>query len=107
MIAEFSVIPIGRGESLGATVARIVGIIKKSGLPYSLNAMGTVVEGEWDDVMALIKECRAEALKDARRVLLNITIDDRPGRPMNRMKEKVASVEKRLGPLSFRKEKVF
>jgi len=97
MIAEFSLIPIGAGESLGEFVALIAGKVEDSGLPHSLNAMGTVVEGEWDEVMALIKECRAEALKKTGRVFINISLDIRPGKPMNRITEKVRSVEKRLG----------
>jgi len=97
MIAEFSIIPIGTEESLGEFVSLILKKVKASKLPYSLNAMGTVVEGEWDEVMALIKRCRAEALKVTARVFVNIAIDDRPGKPMDRMTAKVRSVEKRLG----------
>jgi len=97
MIAQFSVIPIGEGESLGEFVALIIKKVEKSGLPYSLNAMGTVVEGEWDEVMALIKECRAEAMQRAGRIFINISIDDRPAKPMDRMREKIRSVEDRLG----------
>jgi len=97
MIAEFSIIPIGTEESLGEFVSLILKKVEASELPYSLNAMGTVVEGEWDEVMALIKECRAEALEVTARVFVNIAIDDRPGKPMDRMTEKVRSVEKRLG----------
>jgi len=96
MIAQFSVIPIGVGESLGEFVALIMKKVEISGLPYSLNAMGTVVEGEWEEVMTLIKECRAEAIQKTGRVFINISIDDRPAKPMNRMTEKIRSVEKRL-----------
>jgi len=97
VIAQFSVIPIGAGESLGEFVALILKKVECSGLPYSLNAMGTVVEGQWDEVMALVKECRAEALKKTGRVFINMTIDERPAKPMDRMTEKVCSVKKRLG----------
>jgi len=96
MIAEFSIIPIGTEESLGEFVSLILKKVEASGLPYSLNAMGTVVEGEWDEVMALVKECRTDALKKSGRIFVNISIDDRPGKPMDRMTEKVHSVEKRI-----------
>ncbi len=97
MIAQFSIVPIGKDEDLGGFVADIIKIVEKSGLPYSLNAMGTVVEGEWDEVMTLLKDCRDEALKTSGRILINMTIDDRPAKPMNRMKEKIESVKRRLG----------
>ncbi len=96
MIAVFSLVPIGAGESLEEFVAIILKKVEASGLPYSLNAMGTVVEGEWDEVMDLIKECRSEGLKAAGRLFINISIDVRPGKPMDRITEKVRAVKKRL-----------
>jgi uncharacterized protein (TIGR00106 family) len=57
--------------------------------------MGTVVEGKWDDVIALIKKCHNAALKGGERVVTSISIDDRKRMP-NRIEEKVKSVEKRL-----------
>ncbi len=96
MLVEFSVIPVGGGESIGDEIAKVIDIVDKSGLPYRANPMGTVVEGEWDEVMNLIKECHQAVLRDGLRVFTSITIDDRPGKP-NRITEKLASVERRLG----------
>ena len=96
MLAEFSIVPIGKGESVGDQVARVMQTIADSGLSYKANPMGTVVEGEWDEVMALIKKCHSELLKESSRLVTSITIDDRPGKP-NRIEEKIKSVEKRLG----------
>src|SRR5713101_3125768 len=53
-IAEFSITPIGKGVSVGEYVARAVDIVDRSGLPYRLNPMGTVIEGSFDQVLALI-----------------------------------------------------
>jgi uncharacterized protein (TIGR00106 family) len=50
MIVEFSVVPIGKGDSLAELVSKVVDIIDTSGMPYQLTAMGTIVEGEWNDV---------------------------------------------------------
>lgn len=101
MIVQFSVVPVGTGESLSEFVSHIIKIVKDSGLPYNLTAMGTIVEGEWDDIMALVKECRTKALKETGRVLINMTMDIRPDKPMDRISEKVRSVEKKLDrPLS-------
>lgn len=96
MLAEFSVVPVGIGESIGEQIAKVLKIVDESGLPYRANPMGTVVEGEWDQVMDLIKRCRQEVLKDSPRVVTTISVDDRTGKP-NRITEKLKSVERRLG----------
>jgi uncharacterized protein (TIGR00106 family) len=96
MIVEFSVVPIGKGEELAGPVARIIDIVDRSGLPYQLTSMGTIVEGEWDDVFGLIKECHRRMRQDAGRVSTHITIDDRE-RARGRIQGKVEDVEKTLG----------
>jgi uncharacterized protein (TIGR00106 family) len=96
MLIEFSIIPIGVGSSIGDQLAEVLKIVDASGLPYKVNPMGTVVEGEWDDVMKLIKKCHKTVMKTGERVLTTITIDDRKGKP-NRIDEKVKSIERRIG----------
>ena len=96
MIAEFSIIPIGAGVSTSAEVAKVVKLIDESGLPYKLNPMGTVVEGEWSQVMGLIEKCHKHVYNDVQRVITSITIDDRKGYA-DRMTKKVESVERILG----------
>ena len=95
MIAEFSVTPIGAGVSVGAYVTKAVQIVHDSGLKYELNPMGTVVEGTWDDVMAVIKASNDALLKDCERLSILIKIDSRRG-PAPPMEEKVQSVADRL-----------
>ncbi len=97
MLAQFSIVPIGKGESLGDTIAAVLKVVDASGLPYRANSMGTVVEGGWDDVMGLIKKCHDEVMKTAPRLVSTIQIDLRPSRPDDRLTEKLKSVEKRLG----------
>ena len=97
MLAEFSIIPIGKGESMGEEIAKVLNIVEKSGLSYRANPMGTVIEGRWDEVFAIIKKCHEEVIKKSPRVISTITIDDRPGKPLNRITEKIKSIEKRLG----------
>ncbi|MCC6502749.1 MAG: MTH1187 family thiamine-binding protein [Deltaproteobacteria bacterium] len=97
MLAEFSVVPIGSGESMGEHIAVVLKIVEESGLPYRANAMSTVIEGDWDKVMAVIRKCQDEVLNTAPRVLTSIHLDIRPGKPQNRITEKLKSVEKRLG----------
>jgi len=96
MLVQFSIVPLGAGESLSEGVAEVIRMVDESGLPYRTNPMGTVIEGEWDEVMTLIRRCHEEALRSTSRVLTSITIDDRPGKS-DRMTEKIKSVEKRLG----------
>lgn len=96
MLVQFSIVPLGVGDSISKDVAEIIRLVDESGLPYRTNPMGTVMEGEWEDVMTLIRKCHEEVLRNASRVLTSITIDDRPGKP-DRIIEKIKSVEKKLG----------
>jgi uncharacterized protein (TIGR00106 family) len=96
MLAQFSIVPIGVGDSISEHVAEVIRMVDESGLPYRMNPMGTVVEGEWDEVMALIGRCHRRMLDRSSRVLTSISIDDRPGKP-GRITGKIQAVEKRLG----------
>jgi len=95
MIAEFSVTPIGSGVHVGGYVTKAVQIVHDSGLKYALNPMGTVVEGPWEEVMAVIKRCNDELLKDCERLSFVIKVDSRRG-PSPPMEDKVRSVNDRL-----------
>lgn len=96
MLAEFSIVPLGIGSSIGDKLAEVLRIVDAGGLPYKVNPMGTVIEGEWDDVMKLIRKCHTALMKKGERTLTNITIDDRKGMP-NRIDAKVKSIERRIG----------
>lgn len=95
-IAEFSVTPIGKGVSVGEYIARCLELVDKSGLPYKLNPMGTVVEGPFDDVLDLIARCHQAVMSDCERVSTIIKIDDRKG-VEGGLEAKIADVERRLG----------
>jgi uncharacterized protein (TIGR00106 family) len=94
-IVEFSIFPLDKGESLSPYVARALKLIQDSGLPYELNPMGTCVEGEWNDVMALVNRCFEALEKDCNRISLSLKADYRKG-PGGRMKSKVSSVKEKL-----------
>lgn len=96
MVVEFSVVPIGRGEELAGPVARILDIVDKSGLPYQLTAMGTIVEGDWEAVLGLVRRCHEAMRAETGRVYTHIAIDDRP-RTSGRIAGKVREVEEALG----------
>lgn len=92
MLTQFSVFPVGSKESLSKDVAKILDIVDKSGLSYRFTAMSTIVEGSWDDVMALIKKCRNAMRRSHRRIYVSITIDDRK-KTGRRLTGKVDAVE--------------
>ncbi len=96
MLVELTIVPIGVGSSIGDQLAVVLKIIDASGLSYKVNPMGTVIEGEWDEVMKLIKKCHRAVMYTGERTLTTITIDDRKGKP-NRIEKKVRSIERRLG----------
>ena len=95
VLLEFSMSPLGKGESVGKYVARSLDIIDKSGVDYRLNPMGTVLEGEWDDVFAVVKQCYVRMKKDCGRISCTIKIDYRKG-PKGRLTSKVDSIESKL-----------
>jgi len=95
MIAEFSIIPIGAGESLSMHVARAFRVIELSGVAYEHHAMGTNLEGEWDEVVGVIKACRDKLLETSSRVSLSIKIDDRAG-VTDGLERKVASAKRHI-----------
>ncbi|MFH1360415.1 MAG: MTH1187 family thiamine-binding protein [Candidatus Omnitrophota bacterium] len=97
MLAEISVIPIGQGVSLSGHVAKIAKIIHRSGLTYRMGPMGTVVEGTYDDISALIKKCHQSIMRDAERVIIHVVIDDRKDKKGPRIDEKVKSVGQKSG----------
>ena len=95
VLLEFSMSPLGKGESVGRYVARSLGIIDKSGVAYRLNPMGTVLEGEWNDVFRVVQKCYERMKKDCNRISCTIKVDYRKGHA-GRLESKVTSVEKRL-----------
>ncbi|HEX5550716.1 MAG TPA: MTH1187 family thiamine-binding protein [Nitrospira sp.] len=95
VLLEFSMSPLGKGESVSKFVSRSLDIIDKSGVPYRLNPMGTVLEGEWDEVFAVVRQCYERMKKDCNRISCSIKVDYRKGHS-GRLVSKVASVEKTL-----------
>ena len=95
VLLEFSMSPLGKGESVGKYVARSLEIIDKSGVSYRLNPMGTVLEGEWAQVFAVVQKCYERMKKDCNRISCTIKADYRKGHS-GRLQSKVASIEKTL-----------
>ncbi len=96
VLLEFSLYPTDKGESVSEYVKRNLEIIDDSGLPYRLGAMGTTIEGEYDEVMAVVKRCRDAMAVDCGRIAIQIKIDDRKG-PGGRLDAKVATLRAKTG----------
>jgi len=95
MIAAFSITPIGIGDSVSEPVAEAVRLVRESGLANETNAMFTNVEGDWDEVLTLIKSCVMSVAEVAPRVSVVIKIDHRPG-VTGALRSKVDAIDERL-----------
>jgi len=96
VLLEFSISPMDKGTSVSAYVARCLEIIDASGLDYRLHAMGTIIEGDLDAVLGVLKECFEVVAADCERVTCTAKFDYRQGH-QGRLESKVASVEQKLG----------
>lgn len=97
MLVAFSVTPLGTGEAVGELVADAVRVVRESGLPNRTDPMFTTVEGEWDEVMAVVKRATDVVLARAPRASVVIKADIRPG-VTDAMTAKVEAVERYLSP---------
>jgi uncharacterized protein (TIGR00106 family) len=96
-IVAFSVTPIGtRTASVADEVAGAIRVVRDSGLPNRTDAMFTSIEGEWDDVMDVVKRACDAVLATCERVSLVLKADIRPG-VTGQLDAKVAAIEERLG----------
>lgn len=95
-IIDFCVIPMGVGVSVSKYIAEIQKILKKSGLNYKMHAYGTNVEGEWDEVFAVLKQCHETVHEmGAPRISTSMRIGTRTDRAQT-MDDKIKSVEVKL-----------
>lgn len=95
-LMELTMIPLDKGSSFSQYVARTLDIIDSSGLDYRLTPMGTIVEGEWGDLLALLDNCFRSLEADSTRISLSVKFDYRQGKK-GRLEGKIKSVETKLG----------
>jgi uncharacterized protein (TIGR00106 family) len=96
MIVAFSVTPLGVGPDVAEYVADAVRVVRSSGLPNKTDAMFTSIEGEWDEVMAVVKAAVDAVAAKAPRVSVTLKADIRPG-VTGALESKVAAVDRLLG----------
>ncbi len=95
VLAELSLFPMDKGVHLSDHVAKAVGTIAQSGLNYQLTAMGTLIEGPWDKVLAVIDRCYRDLEKDSSRIYLVLKLDAKKDAD-DEMHEKVLHVKKKV-----------
>ena len=91
-----AIAPFGVGDELAEHVAEVVKVIRESGLPNETHSMFTEIEGEWDEVMRVVKEATFVLAEKGIRTEVILKADVRPGFE-NMMEKKVASVDSILG----------
>jgi uncharacterized protein (TIGR00106 family) len=97
MLIAFSVTPLGVGEGVGEIVAEAVRVVRASGLPNQTDSMFTTIEGDWDEVMAVVKDAVDTVAARAPRVSLVMKADIRPG-VTDGLTSKVETIERYLEP---------
>jgi len=95
MLVAFSVTPLGVGEDVADYVADAVRVVRDSGLPSRTDAMFTTVEGDWDEVMDVVRRAVDAVTAKAPRVGLTLKADVRPG-VTGALDSKVDAIERRL-----------
>lgn len=95
VLLEFSISPLDKGSSVSPYVARSLDIIDRSGLDYRLHAMGTIVEGDLEQVLDVMKQCLQAMSTDCDRITCTAKLDYRKG-ASGRLDSKVTSVQKKL-----------
>jgi uncharacterized protein (TIGR00106 family) len=93
MLAELNISPLGLGAHISKDLGEILKIIDDSGLRYRLTPSGTCIEGDWDEVMTLVRQCHEQARLASSHVLTTIRIEDEEG-AADKLTDNIASVER-------------
>jgi uncharacterized protein (TIGR00106 family) len=96
MLAELSIIPLGRGTHISQDLGQILKTIDESGIRYRLTPSGTCIEGDWDEVMALVKRCHEQARNASAHVMTTVRIEDELGDD-DKLNNNIDSVEREAG----------
>lgn len=96
MLVELSIIPVGRSPHTSEELAEVLKLVDESGLPYELTPTATCIEGDWAEVMPVIRLCHERVRARCPHVVTTIMIEDEDG-ARNKLDANVAVIERRLG----------
>lgn len=96
MLAELSIVPLGRSEHLSSALAEVLDVVDRSGIRYKFTPSGTCLEGSWDEVMDVVARAHARARQGSRHVFTTLRIEDEEGET-DKLTRNVTSVEEKLG----------
>lgn len=96
MLVELSIVPVGATGHWSDHLAEALRVVDESGLPYLLTPTGTCIEGEWDEVMAVVRQCHERVRQTSPHVVTTLNIEDEAG-GCDLLSRNVASVEERIG----------
>lgn len=91
-LVAVAIAPFGVGDELAPKVAEVIRVIRESGLPNKTYSMFTEIEGEWDEVMAVVRDATFVLAQKGIRTEVILKVDVRPGFE-NMMEQKVRSVD--------------
>ena len=104
MLAELSIIPLGGDTHMSDELAEVLKLVDAYGLPYQLTPSGTCIEGEWNEVMELIRQCHSRVREKSPHVITMIKIEDEEG-AHDKLSRNVISVEQKAGRTLGRTER--
>lgn len=96
MLIQLTVVPLGGDIHLSDEIAEVLKLVDDSGLPYQLTPSGTCIEGEWDEVMELVRRCHERVRRDSPHVITTIRIEDDQG-ATDKLQRNITSVEEKAG----------
>lgn len=96
MLAELSIIPVGNSPHLSGELAKVLKLVDESGLSYQLTPSGTCIEGEWNEILPLIRQCHERARKASPHIVTLIKLEDDEDE-RHKLTRNVASVEEKIG----------
>jgi uncharacterized protein (TIGR00106 family) len=96
-IAFLTITPLGTGTpSVSRFVAGVERILRETSLHHQLTAMGTIIEGDLDEILAVVRRMHEHPFtQGAQRVSTSLRIDDRRDKPHS-IAGKMSSVEEKL-----------
>jgi uncharacterized protein (TIGR00106 family) len=96
MLFELNIVPLIGTTHLGNPIAEVVRIIDSSGLPYRLTPCGTCIEGEWDEVLPLVRRCHERLREQSPHVMTTLHIEDEEG-ARDKLRYNVDYIAEKLG----------